>query len=236
MSTPDYGIPYTVDHAPADVHPQVRLHPSVKYIRVYWLDYTNTPRCRIISRSFFERLLQSSHRPGITITRATFGAVGLHLTEGFDGTGEFLYVFDTSSIYQCAYAPGHAIVMGYFQETTPPPEKALAVPMPLCPRGLLNRILEYAEQKAGVKFLVGFESEFILLRSTTPIVPVNEGQWSSSSKLYAGAVETTVLQEIVDAITDAGIELQAYHAEGAPGQVSLVTRSVRRHLAFSHLV
>ena len=73
-----------------------------------------------------------------------------------------------------------------------------------------------------MSYLVGFESEFILLSATKPkIVPVNEADWSVSSKMPSGAVETIVMEEIALKLGEAGIELQMYHAEAAPGQVSL---------------
>ena len=72
---------------------------------------------------------------------------------------------------------------------------------------------------AGVRFLVGFETEFILLKSTNPIEAVNYYGWSNSPALPSGSVEAKVLQEIAEALEKSGIELQMYHAEAAPGQV-----------------
>lgn len=69
-------------------------------------------------------------------------------------------------------------------------------------------------------FLAGFESEFILLSAISPKpVEVNNAAWSCSAKHPTGAVETKVMEEIADALLEAGIELQMYHAEAAPGQV-----------------
>ena len=77
----------------------------------------------------------------------------------------------------------------------------------------------YAAEELGIQFLVGFESEFNLLKSTQPLVPVNDYQWCTALALTTGSVEAQVLEEIADAIQDDGIELQMYHAEAAPGQV-----------------
>ena len=77
-----------------------------------------------------------------------------------------------------------------------------------------------AKTIAGVEFLVGFETEFILLKSTSPIEAVNNHGWSSSKKLPSGSVETKVLDEIAHALRKSGVNLQMYHAESAPGQVS----------------
>lgn len=80
-------------------------------------------------------------------------------------------------------------------------------------------VTRYAEEELGIQFLVGFETEFILLKSTNPIVPVNDYQWSTTLALTTGTTEAQVLEEIADAIQEDGIELEMYHAEGAPGQV-----------------
>lgn len=75
-----------------------------------------------------------------------------------------------------------------------------------------------ARDTAHVEFLVGFELEFILLSGTDPIVPVNRHGWSASEGLRTGSTAATVLEEIADALQDAGIEVQMYHPEAAPGQ------------------
>lgn len=75
---------------------------------------------------------------------------------------------------------------------------------------------------AGVEFLVGIETEFILLKSTDPIEAVNDHPWSVSAALPTGSAESVVMEEIADALETSGIELLMYHAEAAPGQVSTV--------------
>ncbi|KAF8841116.1 glutamine synthetase/guanido kinase [Paxillus ammoniavirescens] len=69
----------------------------------------------------------------------------------------------------------------------------------------------------------GIETEFILLKSTNPIVAVNNHGWSNSPALATGTTEAKVLEEIADALLDAGIELQMYHSEAAPGQYEVIT-------------
>jgi hypothetical protein len=62
------------------------------------------------------------------------------MAPGFSGTGEYLYTPDLSSTRLCGYAPGHASIMGWFEEKLPAQgnlgrEGALNVP--ICPRTLL---------------------------------------------------------------------------------------------------
>jgi len=68
-------------------------------------------------------------------------------------------------------------------------------------------------------FLVGVESEFILLKNTNPIEAINPHGWGISQALPSGAKETEVMEEIACALIDSGIELMLYHSESAPGQV-----------------
>lgn len=220
MSSHNYGVIYTPSNVGHKLvySESVLADHNIRFIRIYWSDLINNIRVRVVSTSYFKKLLQSS-RPGISVAKITFGLVYLCPAPGFSGTGEYLYAVDLSTFTLNPFAPGHASVMGFFQEKTPVPEYGLSAP--LCPRTLLNRVVEDARAKAGVSFLVGFESEFILLKETSPkIVTVGKGDWSLSSKLPSGSIETIVLQEIAENLESAGIELQMYHGEAAPGQVS----------------
>jgi glutamine synthetase len=68
-------------------------------------------------------------------------------------------------------------------------------------------------------FLVGIESEFILLKNTNPIETVNAHGWSNSQALASGTKETEAMEDIAQGLIKSGIELMMYHSEGAPGQV-----------------
>ncbi len=74
-------------------------------------------------------------------------------------------------------------------------------------------------KELGVEFLVGVETEFILLTSKSPPSPVTYSSWSASRALLSGSVAEKCLEDIADALQYGGIELQMYHAEAAPGQV-----------------
>jgi glutamine synthetase len=89
--------------------------------------------------------------------------------------------------------------------------------MPVFPS--LQQLISYANAIFGVEFLVGFETEFTLLRSTSPIEPVTFDDWCTSNAFPSGAVQTLVLEEISDALMQSEVEVLMYHAEAAPGQV-----------------
>lgn len=88
-----------------------------------------------------------------------------------------------------------------------------------------------------MSFLVGVESEFILLRETEPELKfVNDADWSCSRKTRTGSVEAAVLDEIAADLLAAGVEVQMYHAEAAPGQVSSMRRMRCAFARFALLV
>ena len=65
-----------------------------------------------------------------------------------------------------------------------------------------------AKNISGVEFLVGFETEFILLKNTNPIEVVNHHEWCEASASASGTIESQVLEEIADALRMADVELQ----------------------------
>lgn len=88
------------------------------YVRLTWVDLVAWTRYRVIPISSFKKLLENE-RPGVRLTEASLGLVFIHLAEGFQASGEYLYVVDPSSMRICPYAPGHASVMGWFERAIP---------------------------------------------------------------------------------------------------------------------
>ncbi len=80
-------------------------------------------------------------------------------------------------------------------------------------------LFRQAKEQAQVQFLVGFEVEFILLKSTNPVEPLDRHHWTSSDGLRSGSIASQILREIADCLRSADIGLTMYHAEAAPGQV-----------------
>lgn len=71
-----------------------------------------------------------------------------------------------------------------------------------------------------MEFLIGFESEFNLLTSINPVRAGSHHQYGGARGLLVGLPETKALQEIVDALIDSGVKVEACHPEAGPGQVS----------------
>ncbi|KAI6150105.1 hypothetical protein EDD17DRAFT_1195073 [Pisolithus thermaeus] len=217
-SSTSHFIPQTdtgVQQLPLGALPEL----GVSFIRVTWVDLTNIVRYRVLPLSYFYRLLQSA-QPGLTVTKSVMGLVLDTMAEGFGPVGEYIYAVDLTSLRLCTYAPGHASVLGFFQAKT---DVWNEIDTPVCPRTILQRIIRQAEETLHIRFLVGTETEFVLLKSTVPPVPVNNQGWCASGALMTGAVETQVMEEIAKALIDARIELQVFHSEAVNGQYEVVT-------------
>ncbi|KAG1762527.1 hypothetical protein EDD22DRAFT_891358 [Suillus occidentalis] len=224
--TPPQYAPYSPQTTKARTIPiesleVVAFHHKIHSVRITWVDLVNSVGIRVVPLKSFKRLLASS-RPGITVAQCTFGFVINRAASGFGPVGEYLYVVDLTSMRLCSYAPGHISIMGWLQDKTPAPGRILGTGVPMCPRSTLNRIVDTAKSY-NAAFLVGFETEFILLKNTYPIEAVNLHGFNSTRALPSGAKETEVIEEIARGIIDSGIELMMYHSEAAPGQYEVVT-------------
>ncbi|KXN82730.1 Protein fluG, partial [Leucoagaricus sp. SymC.cos] len=193
------------------------------YVRIYWVDLANVRRCRVVPIQYFKQLL-ASNRPGVNIAKVCLGLIYLITAPGFSSIGEYLYVPDISTLRPLPFAPGHLGVLGRFEEKTPYRvfDGSSSVQVDLCPRTLLKKIVADAKESCNVDFLVGFESEFILLSSTNPVKPSNDHQWSSPGGFLAGSKESAILEEIGNTMQASGLSLHMIHSEAAPGQYETV--------------
>lgn len=120
---------------PLDALPEL----GISFVRVQWVDLTNTVRYRVLPLSYFYRLLQSK-RPGLTVTKSVMGLVFDSPVEGFGPIGEYIYAVDLTSLRVCPYAPGNVSVLGFFQVKA---SVGKEVDVPVCPRTILRRIVRY---------------------------------------------------------------------------------------------
>ncbi|KAJ7071783.1 hypothetical protein B0H15DRAFT_925748 [Mycena belliarum] len=221
----NHAVIYSPQSAPTPPNMDIRALRGlgIRFIRFQWVDLTNNVRYRVIPRAYFEKML-ASPRPSICILTVGLGAVFLKIADGFAADSEYLYVPDMSSVRTLPYKPGHASVLGWFEDKAPVPGR-ITMEAELCPRRILRQVTETARSVSGVEFLVGFETEFILLTSTKfPVTTVHNLQgYSNSLALPTGSVTEKALEEIVDALEASGVEVQMYHAEAAPGQYEIVT-------------
>lgn len=115
-----------------------------EYVRLYWVDLSNTRRCRVLPKEYFKQLVQKSNRPGVTIAKVSLGLVYLHIADGFEPIGEFLYVLDLSSLRVLQGVGKGPIlgILGNFEEKDPEGKKN-GVEVRMCPRTALSRIIRF---------------------------------------------------------------------------------------------
>ena len=144
-------LPYGVAYSPNEITDLGQFLPvadflddmkytDIRYVRVQWVDFSNHIRYKVLSRSYFSKLVSRSGRPGITLAAAVMSIIAGACAPGSTGIGEWLYVFDLQTLRRAEYNPGHAVVMGYFQEETPHLTRGLYIP--LCPRSILKKVVE----------------------------------------------------------------------------------------------
>ncbi|KAE9404815.1 glutamine synthetase/guanido kinase [Gymnopus androsaceus JB14] len=184
------------------------LQQFLEYVRLYLVDLSNTRRCRVLSKEYFKQLIKSN-RPGVTIAKVSLG-LGV-------GKGPILGI------------------LGKFEEKNPE-GKENGVEVGMCPRTTLSRIIWEVKDTCSAEFLVGFESEFILLKSTSPVQPLNVHGWSASSGLLAGSKEAEIMEEIADSLQASGIKLEVFHPEAAPeaADALIYTREIITNVAAKH--
>lgn len=115
----------------------------IEFIRLQWIDLSNTLRFRIMPVSYFKKLL-AAKRGGINIPRAIVGFVYSSISEGFYSTHEYFYAPDIRTLRRCSYEPGHASLLGWFQEKAPilSPNEIGIPGVALCSRTTLKRVVE----------------------------------------------------------------------------------------------
>ncbi|KAJ7485830.1 hypothetical protein FB451DRAFT_1432791 [Mycena latifolia] len=215
-----------VSNTPHSSLSSILTHMGIHAVRVTWIDLSGTVRFYVLTASHFIRILASQQSSaGISVPQGTLGLIFDATSPGFGPMGEYLYAFDLRTIRHCGYAPGQLSIMGWFQnKPSPRTDSGITqnVAVDVCSRNTLKKVLCTA-RSTGIEFLVGFEIEFILLRTTEPVVPVNHHGWSSALATLLGSTESVVLEEIVRILQADGIEVQMYHSECAPGQFEIVT-------------
>ncbi|KAI1085102.1 glutamine synthetase/guanido kinase [Whalleya microplaca] len=198
---------------------------DAKYLRIYWHDYTSSAKCRLIPIKQIYKTLESGKPVTLSLTKASLGLLQMDsMIPQVTATGMYTFHPDWSSL-KPGPIDGHVSCYGEFTETDGSEE-------PLCPRTLLRKTLEKAASH-GLTFLVGFEVEFLVLeRNPDPSSPDkyrtlrNDGHaWSMARSLADWGREgsfATAIDELIERLDAAGIAVEQFHAESAPGQYELV--------------
>lgn len=197
----------------------LQRHPYIKYIRLQWVDYTNTLRLRIVTVKQMVKMVEKGSL--LAVTRAVLSMLQTDQpAEDFSPAGKYNLLPDWSSLRLCPGAsepteekPQYASVMCYFRDGA---EEA-----DICPRTVLSRALRMVKKQHDIDVLVGFETEVTFL-DKVHLVPISKAHgWCTSRSLQNKCLR--VLEQIVDALEQSGIEVLLFHSESASSQYEIVT-------------
>ncbi|KAI1259215.1 hypothetical protein F5Y18DRAFT_410703 [Xylariaceae sp. FL1019] len=196
---------------------------GARYLRIYWHDYTSSAKCRVVPINRVYESLAKTDDYRISITKASLGLLPNDSTiPGVTGTGSYFLRVDWASLKK-GPAPGHVSCYAFFLDEH-------SNELPLCPRTILSNALSRASA-SNLDFLIGFEMEFTVLERTGHpknkyrMISHDGHAWSTARALATWGAEgsfNTAADEILSALEAAGIEVEQYHAEAAPGQYEIV--------------
>ena len=189
------------------------------FFLLQWLDYTSTLRVRLLPKK--QAIKRFNEGKLLGITKAVFGLLQQdQMCPGFSAVGEYsLYPrFDS---LRAGAKFGHAVIQCEFCEKN-------GDEVAICPRTVLRKAVEKSAAH-GMSFLIGFEIEVVFMKYKVVDdhyhygdEPVSSGHcWSSVRALHHGKMED-VVGLIVHNLANAGIELEQFHPESAPGQWEFV--------------
>lgn len=199
----------------------IEQHPSIKFLRFQWLDYTSLIRLRILPVDRVSQLFNAGKT--ISVPQLVLALLQMDMPcPGLYTNGEYLLRPDFDSL-RISDRDRYATVQCDFHELN-------GDPVEKCPRSLLRRVTSEAKSTKGIEFLVGFEIEVVFTKWTVVEGQVvyasfNESEYGHGYST-AAALHDKKMMSIVEAIFDrcalAGIAIQHFHPEATPGQFEFV--------------
>lgn len=187
---------------------------GVRLVRLLYCDNGGVIRGKLVHRESLAERLETGI--GLTVAMQAFNMLDqLIPCEGMGPVGEVRLVPDPDSFVVLPYAPNAAAMMCDMLSLDRRPWAA-------CPRHFLKRMIDRAAEE-GMTFQATLENEFSLLRfdDEDGYVPIDTGGCFSSVSM-TGAAE--VMDDMVAAMEDQGIAIDAYYPELGHGQHELPIR------------
>lgn len=184
---------------------------DMDFIRILWCDNANIIRAKALHRNSYQN---SDYYVGISEAQQAISTMGTIVEEsGLDPVGEVQLVGDPTSFTPLPYSPGHGRIMGDMMKDGETWE--------YCPRGFLKNIIKDASE-TGFKVKAAFENEFYLLRRDEgDIVPSDNTPFAST---YAMDINGEIIHDVVEALTEQGLEVQQYYPESGSGQQEITIK------------
>jgi len=190
-----------------------------QYLRIYWNDMTATLRVRAVPMRKVLSVFNEDGDFSLSITKASLGLLqNDQVVSGASGTGEYRLHPDFTSLQE-GPRDGHISVFGDFREQD-------GSSVPLCPRSLLQRVVEIAARH-GLTFHLGFEIELVLLERTGNAFEkyrtlTNDGHAWSTPRMMDNPVFFKVIERAVAELDARGIYIEQIHPESAAGQFEVI--------------
>lgn len=198
-------------------------HPGIKFLRVQFVDYCSITRLRILPMKHVRNLLCDKKigvSIGITNSSLNLTPDDHLIASGSPRDSSRLLTAVFSSIRAGPYN-GYASAQGELRNYD-------NSPLNVCPRTNLRNVVNKAKNH-GLEFLVGFEIEVIFMKGTlnednthayAPLPGADSHCWGSSNALSPAVIN--LMDEIMEKLSDAGIDLEQWHPESATGQFEFV--------------
>lgn len=192
-------------------------HPEIIFVRFQWQDYSGVLRARVILIDSVVALIAEG-KPLQATPIAIRCTVDNHVLPTTCHNGIHWLVPDWLSLRPAA-SPRNAIVMCGLNYTTP----GKPVSGDFCPRQALVRVLHQAQQVWDIDFLVGFEVEFVVMKT----VPSSNSTYRHSEGLGHFAVSGLrdpcyqYVEKCVLQLRAHGVILHTLQTEGHRGQYEI---------------
>lgn len=196
-------------------------NPNTEFVLVQFMGYNANLLMRAIPVARFENLIKKGQT--FSLTRAVFYLLPHdHLAEGGEPVGIFSLKPDLSTLYVHPGSPHRAIAIADGVQA----DGVTAIPG--CPRSRLKHLSGLMIQETGYYPLIGFEIEVVFMKrvknadgSVAEYQLVNKDH-SFGSLTIEDEQHMIMIEDIARSLLAAGIKIEQFHAEAAPGQWEFV--------------
>jgi glutamine synthetase len=211
--------------APSQLEKFLQSNADVRFVHYQFVDLGGVLRevIVVVDQALIHASENKPHNMGpVTLRMLPNGG----FSPRFVGPGKEYIWPDWSSLRLARFignGKAHAIVMCFVDEgiAMGPVTSGTAS----CPRTILKRAIEDAKS-ANLDFLVGFETEFVLLdkekSEDEPTAIDTPSTWGAAAAMLAEGV-SECLENIATCLLDSGIKLLVFHSEGGKGLYEFVT-------------
>lgn len=203
-------------------HEFLSKNEGVEFVWLQYMGLNGNLLGRAIPASRFTKLLEVN-KP-VSLSRVVFYLLPHdHLAEGGEPVGAFGLKPDLSTIHLWAGATNRAVITSYGVQS-----EDGTTPIAECPRSALVRLSKVLTTETGYYPLVGFEIEVVFMQRASDsngkvarYDVVNENH-SFQSMTTEDNSYMELVEDVARSLLAAGIEIEQFHAEAAPGQWEFV--------------